>query len=84
MWGFTVLYLPFWLIISFLQESTKRDSTFAQIHVRMAYLSFQIAQEPNYYLLIIYLKKLCIHVRKSHLEIKKVICNNIFLFCGEF
>jgi hypothetical protein len=41
----------------------------------LAYLSFQIAQEPNYYLLIIYLKKLCIHVRKSHLEIKKIKTN---------
>jgi hypothetical protein len=33
---------------------------------------FKLHEKPYYYLLIIYMKKLCSHVRKSHLEIKKV------------
>jgi hypothetical protein len=35
---------------------------------------FQIARETMilHYLLIIYMKKICSHVRKSHLEIKKL------------
>ena len=33
---------------------------------------FKLHEKPYYYLLIIYMKKLCSHVPKSHLEIKKL------------
>ena len=32
----------------------------------------KLHEKPCYYLLIMYVKKLCSHVRKSHLEIKKI------------
>ena len=32
----------------------------------------KLHEKPYYYLLIIYMKKLCSHVRKSHLEIMKI------------
>jgi hypothetical protein len=35
-------------------------------------LFFKFHAKPNYYLVIIYMKKLCSHVGKSHLEIKKL------------
>jgi hypothetical protein len=36
------------------------------------YIFFKLHEKPYYYLLIIYMKKLCSHVHKSHLEIKKI------------
>ena len=36
------------------------------------YVFFKLHEKLYYYLLIIYMKKLCSHVRKSHLEIKKI------------
>jgi hypothetical protein len=41
--------------------------------MRTSVCFFELHEEPYYYLLIIYMKKLCSHVRKSHLVILKKI-----------
>jgi hypothetical protein len=49
------------------------DSTLNQRHfARWRVYFFEIARDAILFLLMIYMKKLCSHVRKSHLEIKKI------------
>jgi hypothetical protein len=52
--------------------SPKDECNLKSLKNSRVYVFFQIAQKPYYYLFIIYMKKLCSHVRKSHLEIKKI------------
>jgi hypothetical protein len=53
-------------------------------------LFFKFHAKPYYYLLMIYMKKLCSHVGKSHLEIKKLRnlknkkLRNVSFFCTVF